>query len=392
MVDYLADYSVKKETNCIFALMITIKEITSKKELKAFVMFPFKLYKNNNYWVPPIINDELETFDKNINPVFKHAEARYFVALKNNEIVGRIAAIINFTELNEQKLKKMRFGWFDFIDDIEVSKLLLKKVEEIGIQNKLEFMEGPVGFSNLDKVGVLTEGFNHIGTMITWYNHPYYKAHFEKLGFQVEKEYLENKFPFANVKPEPLQRVCAILEKRYSLTPLNFNKTKDIMPFVDKMFDLFNKSYASLPSFVPISDIEIAYFKKKYITFINPEYIKFVIDKDENMVAFAITMPSFSQALQKAKGKLLPFGLFHLLKAKKESKDVLFYLIGVHPDYQNKGIHALIFNEYQKSFEKRGIINCIRTPELATNTKIAAVWKNFDPVTFKKRCTYKKVI
>jgi len=155
---------------------------------------------------------------------------------------------------------------------------------------------------------------------------------------------------------------------------------------------LFNTSYAELPSFVPISDIEIAYFKKKYISFINPEFIKFVMDKDDNMIAFAITMPSFSTALQKAKGKLLPFGLFHLLKAKKESKDAIFYLIGVDPKYQSKGVHALIFLEYQKSFEKRGIVNCIRTPELASNTKIAAVWKNFEPVIHKRRCTFKKTI
>ena len=370
--------------------MIEIKEMTSKKDLKTFVKFPFKLYKNNNYWVPPIINDELESFDSNINPVFKHASARFFIALKNNEIVGRISAIINYTELNEQKLKKMRFGWFDFIDDFEVSKKLLSKVEEIGKQNKLEFMEGPVGFSNLDKVGVLTEGFDHIGTMVTWYNHPYYKSHYENLGFKVEKEYLENKFPFKNVTPAPLRRISTILEKRYELTPLNFTRTKDIMPYVNKMFDLFNKSYASLPSFVPISDVEINYFKKKYISFINPEYIKFVVDKNENMVAFAITMPSFSKALQKAKGKLLPFGIFHLLKAKKNSKDAIFYLIGVHPNYHGKGIHALIFNEYQKSFEKIGIVNCIRTPELASNKAIAAVWKNFEPVTYKRRCTFKK--
>jgi len=370
--------------------MITIKEMTSKKELKTYVKFPFKLYKNNNYWVPPIINEELESFDKNINPVFKHAEARFFVAIKNDEIVGRIAAIINHTEINEQNLKKMRFGWFDFIDDLEVSKMLIEKVIEIGNQQKLEFMEGPVGFSNLDKVGVLTNGFDHIGTMITWYNHPYYKTHYEKLGFTVEKEYLENKFPFKNVKSEPLQRVSSILEKRYNLIPLNFTKTKDIMPYVDKMFDLFNQSYAVLPSFVPISQLEIDYFKKKYISFINPEYIKFVVDKDDKMIAFAITMPSFSKALQKAKGKLLPFGVFHLLKAKKNNKDAIFYLIGVHPEFQSKGIHALIFNEYQKTFEKLGIETCIRTPELASNKAIAALWKNFDPVTYKKRCTYKK--
>ena len=372
--------------------MITLQEITTKKEMKAFVKFPFKLYENNPYWVPPLINDEIDSFDKTKNPVFEHAEARFFVALKNSEIVGRIAAIINYTEINEQKLKKMRFGWFDFIDEFEVSKLLLNKVEEIGKQHQLDFMEGPVGFSNLDKVGVLTEGFNHIGTMITWYNHEYYKNHFEKLGFTIEKEYLENKFEFKNVNRAPLERVSEIIKKRYQLKSLNFTKTKDIMPYVDEMFDLFNDSYASLPSFVPISDIEKAYFKKKYISFINPEYIKFVVDNDNKIIAFAIIMPSFSSALQKAKGKLLPFGLFHLLKAKKNSKEVILYLIGVHPDHQSKGIHALLFLELQISCALNGIENCIRTPELASNRAIAAIWKNFDPVTFKKRCTYKKVI
>ncbi|MBT8317516.1 MAG: GTP cyclohydrolase [Lutibacter sp.] len=372
--------------------MIILQEMTTKKEMKAFVKFPFKLYKDNPYWVPPIINDEISSFDKTKNPVFEHAEARFFVAKKNNEVVGRVAAIINYTEIKKQKLKKMRFGWFDFIDDIEVSTLLLQKVEEIGVQNNLEFMEGPVGFSNLDKVGVLTEGFDHIGTMITWYNHAYYKTHLEKLGFNIEKEYLESKFLFKNVKREPLERVGELIKKRYHLTPLNFTKTKEIFPYVDKMFDLFNESYAALPSFVPISEREKEYFKKKYISFINPEYIKFVVDKNGDMIAFAITMPSFSEALQKANGKLFPFGIFHLLKAKNNSKDALFYLIGVHPEHQNKGIHALLFLEFQKSFEPKGIINCIRTPELASNEAIAAVWKNFDSKVYKRRCTYKKVI
>ena len=226
--------------------------------------------------------------------------------------------------------------------------------------------------------------------MITWYNHPYYKSHFEKLGFTVEKEYFENKFPFKNVKIEPLEKISSILKKRYKLKSLNFKKTKNIFPYVDKMFDLFNESYAALPTFVPISDIEKAYFKKKYISFINPEYIKFVVDYDDNMIGFAITMPSFSQALQKAKGKIFPFGIFHLLRAKKKNKDAIFYLIGIHPEYQNKGIHAMLFAEFQKSFEKIGVENCIRTPELSTNHAIAAVWKNFDSKTYKKRCTFRK--
>ncbi len=370
--------------------MIIIKEAISLKDLKKFVTFPFSLYKDNKYWVPPIIKDELESFDKTKNPVFKDAEAQFFLAYKENRIVGRVAAIVNHLEVKQQNVKKMRFGWFDFEDDVTISEALLHKVAEIGAKNNLDYMEGPVGFSNLDKVGVLVEGFDHIGTMITWYNHPYYKDHFERLGFQKEKEYLEHKFPEKNADPKHFVRVNELIKKRYELRPLNFKKTKDVMPWADRMFDLFNESYASLSSFVPITDIQKAYFKKKYISFINPEYIKFVIDKEDNLVAFAIVMPSFSEALQKANGKLFPFGLYHLLKARKHSKDVIFYLIGIQPAYQNKGVTAVIFNEYSKTFREKKIEMCYRTPELADNTAIQQIWKHFDPVVYKRRRTYRK--
>ncbi len=370
--------------------MILIKEAITPKDIKKFVTFPFSLYKDNAYWVPPIIKDEMETFDKSKNPVFKDADAQFFLAYKDNKIVGRVAAIINHLEINQQNVKKMRFGWFDFIDDETVSKALLEKVAEIGSKNNLEYMEGPVGFSNLDKVGVLVEGFDHIGTMITWYNHPYYKNHLEQFGFATEKEYLENKFPEKNADPKFFSRVQELIKKRYKLRPLNFTKTKDVMPWADRMFDLFNESYASLSSFVPMTDIQKAYFKKKYISFINPEYIKFVVDQEDTLVAFAIVMPSFSKALQKANGKLFPFGIFHFLKARKHSKDVIFYLIGVHTSYQNKGVTAILFNEYSKTFREKKIEMCYRTPELANNTAIHQLWKHFDPVVYKRRRTYKK--
>ena len=370
--------------------MITIKEAKTKSELTDYIKFPFSLYKNNKYWVPPIIADELETFDKTKNPAFENAEAYFYIAYKNNEIVGRIAAIINWSEVNDQQKKKVRFGWFDVIDDIEVTKALLEKVYELGRKNNLEHVEGPMGFSNLDKVGVLTEGFDEIGTMITWYNHPYYATHFEQLGYSVEKEYLESKFPFENVKPEFFEKANDLVKRRYQLSPLNFKTTKEVMPHVDKMFDLFNESYASLSSFVAISDVQKEYFKKKYISFINPEFIKFVEDKDHNIVAFSIVMPSFSEALQKSKGKLFPFGFLHLLKAKNQSKDMIFYLIGVHPDYQNKAVTAIIFNEYYLTFKEKGVINCFRTPELADNLAIHNLWKHFNPVVHKRRCTFLK--
>jgi GNAT superfamily N-acetyltransferase len=370
--------------------MITIKEALTKKEMTAFVKFPFSLYKDNKYWVPPIIADELESFDRTKNPAFESAEAYFYLAYKNNEIVGRIAAIINWGEVNDQKKKKVRFGWFDVIDDIEVTKALLEKAYQLGRKNNLEHIEGPMGFSNLDKVGVLTEGFNEMGTMITWYNHPYFANHLEQLGFVKEKEYIESIFPFSNVKPEFFLKAQALIKKRYELTSLTFTKTKDIMPYVDKMFDLFNHSYADLSSFVAITDVQKEYFKKKYISFINPEYIKFVMDKNNDIVAFSIVMPSFSEALQKAKGKLFPFGFYHLLKARKESKDVVFYLIGVHPEYQNKGVTAIIFDEYFKTFSEKGIVNCIRTPELEENHAIHNLWKNFDPRIHCKRKTFIK--
>ena len=370
--------------------MIRIKQIHSKKEFKDFVKFPFKLYKNSKYWVPPIITQELKTFDKDENPVFNDAEAHFFLAYKGDEIVGRIAAIINWLEVKKQNQKKMRFGWFDFIDDLDVSEALLNKVYELGKTNSLEYMEGPVGFSNLDKVGVLTEGFDHIGTMITWYNYPYYVTHLEKQGYRPEKEYLESKFPFGNIKHETFTKANTLIKKRYQVKSVNFTQTEQVMPYADAMFDLFNKTYASLSSFVEITNIQKEYFKKKFISFINPEYIKFVTDKDEQMIAFAIVMPSFSKVLQDLNGKLFPFGFLKLLKAKKESKDVMFYLIGIDPEYQNKGITAVIFHEYYKTFSEKGIENCIRTPELADNMAIQQIWKHFNPKVIKRRKTFRK--
>lgn len=370
--------------------MITIKEVKTKGDLKAFVKFPFDLYKNSEYWVPPIISEEIKIFDKTENPVFKDADAQLFLAYKDAIIVGRVAAIINNIELEKQDLKKMRFGWFDFIDDLEVSEVLFNQIERIGKANGLEFAEGPVGFSNLDKVGVMTEGFNHIATMVTWYNYPYYIKHYEKAGYIVEKKYAESEFPFENVKPEFFYKAQELIKKRYQLTALKLTKTKEVMKYADAMFDLFNESYASLSSFVEITDIQKEYFKKKFISFINPEYLKFVVDKDDKLVGFAVVMPAYATALKKMNGKLFPFGFRHILHAKKHSKNVIFYLIGIHPDYQNKGVHAVIFNEYYNTFTEKGIKTCVRTPELEDNIAVKQIWKHFFPVVYARRVTMKK--
>lgn len=368
--------------------MITVKEAITKKELIDFIKFPMKLYRNNPCFVPPLINDELAAFDKKNNPAFEHAEAQFYLAYRNNEIVGRVAAIVNWEEVKNQQKSKVRFGWFDEIDDINVSKALLTKVFELGEKHQLEQVEGPIGFSNLDKVGALTEGYDEIGTAVTWYNAPYYITHLEQLGFQTEKEYIESTFLVKDINPEPLFRGEELVKKRFGVYSKNFDRTSDIMPYVDQMFDLFNESYKSLASFVAVSERQKHYFKKKYISFINPEYIKFVFNNQNQMIAFAIVMPNYAQALQKANGKLFPFGIFNLLHARKHSKEAVFYLIGIAPEYQNKGVTALIMADFYRTVIKKGVTRCIRTPELVENNAIHLLWKNFNPRMTARRKTF----
>ena len=370
--------------------MIQIEEVKNSSDLKKFVKFPFKLYKDSKYWVPPIISEEINIFNSNVNPTLKNANVSLYIAIIDNEIVGRIAAIINSIEVNEQKVKKIRFGWFDVIDDLNVTRKLINKVIEIGKANNLKYMEGPMGFSNLDKVGVLTYGFDKIGTMITWYNHPYYSSHFKKLNFKVEKQYLEKTFSFQNIDIDYYFRMSKIIQKRYDFKAVNFNKTEDVLNNVNEMFDLFNKSYSKLSSFVEINDIQKEYIKNKFLRFINPKFITFVFNKNNNIIGFAIIMPSYATALLKMKGKLYPFGFFHLINAKKNVKNVTLYLIGIDPSHQNKGVTAILFNSLIQNLKGKGIEDCYRTPELIENDAIDKIWKNFNPVLRKKRCTYRK--
>ena len=369
--------------------MIDIIKVSNNSELREFVMFPFKLYKGSKYWVPPIIEQEMNSFNKDLNPNLKNAEVELYVASKNDEIVGRIAVIINWYEVKEQKTSKIRFGWFDFIDDFEVSKVLLDKVIEIGKANNLEYMEGPMGFSNLDKVGVLTSGFDVISTMITNYNYDYFKRHYEKHGLKIEKTFHEKTFLFEDIDTEYYEKMSRIVKTRNNLKEVNFYSTKKVMSRANEMFDLFNKSYAKLSSFVKINEEQKEYMKEKFLSFVNPEYIKFVENENKEIVAFAIIMPSFAKALQKMNGKLFPFGFLNLLWAKKFNKDVTLYLIGIDPNYQKLGVTAIIFNSFIQTLKGKGIQVCRRTPELTDNISIDKIWKNFNPKLIKTRSTFR---
>ncbi|MDA7570519.1 GTP cyclohydrolase [Flavobacteriaceae bacterium] len=373
---------------------ITIKRITTNKDYVAFVKFPFELYNNNPYWVPPIINEEVETIDRKINPVYQNSSARFFLAYKKGVIVGRIAAIVNWIEIKEIKKNKVRFGWFDVIDDIAVSKLLLEQVIYFGKKHKLDHIEGPVGFSNLDKAGLLIKGFEEPSTMITIYNYPYYATHLKELGFSLLAQWVEYEIKIANFEdsPEKVKRFSGVIIKRFNLKVLDFKNKKEIIPYIDQMFNLLDETYNKLQTFVPIQDYQIEHYKKRYFKYVHKDFVKCVVDKNNRLIAFTITMPSFTRALQRINGKVTFFNIYNLLKAMWFNNRASFYLIGVHPDYQNKGITAIIFNEIQKTFNKHNITIVETNPELNENTAIQKLWKNYENRQHKRRATFTKNI
>ncbi|MBC9795646.1 GTP cyclohydrolase [Sinomicrobium weinanense] len=371
--------------------MITVKEVKHPREIKAFVKFPFKLYKGSPYWVPPIIKEEIAVFDKDKNPAFENADARLFLAYKNGEIAGRIAVIINRIEIEEQQKKKVRFGWFDVIDEIEVTKALLDKVTEIGRDHGLEYMEGPVGFSQMDKAGMLVRGFDKLSNMTTIYNYPYYPEHFKALGFEEGAAWLEYLIRIPDEIPQKIDKFSDVILRRYKLRVLRFKSSKELVAYADDMFDLMNRSFKDLQSFVPIQKAQIEQYKQKYLKFIHPDFIKFIVDENDKMVAFSITMPSFSRALQKANGKLFPFGFLHILRAQKTNDSASLYLIGIDPKYQNKGLTAIIFKETNRLFQRRGMRYVESNPELEENTAAHLLWKYYDDnEQHKRRVTWVK--
>lgn len=373
-------------------MSIEIKEIHTQRELRDFVKFQMNLYKGNPYFVPALMVDEVNSLDVTKNPAFKFASARYFLAYKEGKIVGRVAAIINDIEVNELKIKKLRFGWLDMIDDIEVTKALISKLEEVGKENGLEFMEGPMGASNLEKAGMLTFGFDRIATAIGQYNYAYYPEHLKKLGFEIEKEWVEQFLTAPKSIAPKIYDFAKLVTERYKLRLLHFKTAKEMQPYIKPVFDLLEESYKGLETFVPISEEQKAHYAKKYSAILNPDFISFIEDGDGELCAFAITMPSFAKALQKANGKFFPFGWYHLLKAKKKNDTVEFVLIGVHPKYQKKGITSIIFKDMFETFTKHNIKYLETNPELEENQSVQALWTDYNPVQHKRRKTFKKNI
>ena len=367
---------------------IKVKQVLNSSDLELFIKFPMELYKGNPYYVPPLINEEKSIWVKEENPALQYSEAAQFLAYRGKNIVGRIAVMINHKEEKELGIRKVRFGWLDFIDDIEVSKTLIDTAIEYAKSKGISKIEGPMGFTNLDKAGMLTKGFDKLATMIGIYNYDYYPKHMEQLGLVKEKEWVEFEINFPDTLPDKVEKFSNLIAEKYELKLVKFKSKKDILPLVEPMFKLLDDTYKHLSTYTPITQEQIKHYKEKYFKFIDKDYIVCIKDKYGSLISFAITMPSYSKALQKAKGKLFPFGWWHLLNAGKKNDRANFYLIGIHPQYQKRGVTAIIFKEIYETFKKKGVKFLETNPELEENASIQALWQDYHPTNHKRRRTY----
>lgn len=376
-------------------MAIIIKKVISPKELKTFIRFNYELYKNNPYSVPDLYDDMLNTFSPEKNAAFEFCEADYFLAYKDNKLVGRVAAIINRRANETWNKKEVRFGWIDFIDDLEVSKALLATVEEWGRQRGMEAIVGPLGFTDMDAEGMLVEGFDQLGTMATIYNYPYYPEHMEKLGYEKEADWVEFKLTVPDKLPEKFVRISEIILQKYNLKIKKLSR-KELKEknYGQRIFDLINEAYAPLYGYSKMTQRQIDQYIKMYLPLIDLRMVSLVEDAEENLVAVGISMPSLSKALQKAKGRMLPFGWFHLLKALfiKKPKVLDLLLVGVKPEYQSKGVNALLFYDLVPVYQQMGFEYGESNPELELNKKVQAQWTAFESVQHKRRRAFKKNI
>lgn len=355
---------------------LEIKRVETLRDLKRFIGFQFALYKGNHYWCPPLRMDEINTLRKDRNPAFSYCEAEYWIAYRGKKAVGRIAGIISHKANKRWNERLVRFGWIDFIDDPEVSRALIGTVADWGREKGMTGIHGPLGFSDMDNEGMLIEGFDQLAIMTSIYNYPYYPIHMERMGFIKAADWVQYEFDIPPI-PEKFEKTKELVEQRYHVHLVQTKKKKALLPYARKMFRMLNLAYDDLYGFVALTDAQMDAYTKQYFGFIRPEFISFVVDGNDDIVGFGISLPNLTYALQKSNGRLFPFGWFHLLKAIRKNKIIDMYLLGVHPDYHGKGVAALFFYEMHKAYIDFGIKKAISSPQLEGNSKALSIWKNF---------------
>ncbi len=373
--------------------MLEIKQIpTTKSALRKFTQFQIELYDGNPYYVPPLVSDDVCTLNPADNPAFDFCEAAYFMAYRDGKPVGRIAGIINH-KVNERGNKQnARFGFVDFIDDHEVSEALFKAVEDWARSRGMNRLIGPLGFTDLDQEGMLVEGFEELSTMATIYNHPYYPEHLERLGFRKESDWVEFVIEIPDSIPEKYARIADIVRKKYNLRNITFTSRKRLADEYGRaLFHLINEAYDGLYEYSPLSERQIDYYISLYLNMLNLELLSLVVDEDDRLIGVGISMPSMSRALQKSKGKMLPFGWYHLLKGLKGKNDrVDLMLVAVKSEYQNKGVNALLFTDLIPKYQRHGFKFAESNPELETNGKVQSQWDYYKHRQHRRRRSYEK--
>lgn len=375
---------------------ISIKKVSNKKELKTFIRFNYELYKNNPYSVPDLYSDMVNTFSPEKNAALDFCDADYFLAYRDGKVVGRVAAIINRNANATWNKKEVRFGWIDFIDDEEVSKKLIETVENWGRERGMDSIVGPLGFSDMDAEGMLIEGFDELSTMATIYNYPYYPEHMAKLGFEKDADWVELSLKVPDAVPEKMARIARIVEQKYNLRVRHVKNAKEAREsgVGQRLFELINETYAQLYGFSKMTDKQIKHYLDMYLPILDFRMVSFVEDGNGELVAVGVSIPSLSRALQKAKGKLFPFGWFHLLKAlfltKYRSKTLDLLLVGVKSEYQDKGVNSMLFADLIPRYQELGFEYGESNPELELNTKVQAQWKYFETRQHKRRRCFKK--
>lgn len=377
-------------------MAIEIREIKPvKRDLLKFVHFPIDiLYKDNPYYVPSLVIDEVNTFTPNRNPAFEFCRSIYYMAYDNGIPVGRIAGIINDAANKKTGKKELRFGFVDFVDNQEVSNKLFAAVEEWGRQQGMTRMVGPLGFTDMDPEGLLIEGFDQMSTMATIYNHPYYAAHIEALGFEKETDWVEFKIYVPEEIPEKYKRISDIISRKYELRTIKYTNTKKIVnDYGQEIFKLINEAYANLYGYSPLTPRQIDHYIKMYLPVLRLENVSLIIDKDRKLIGVGIAMPSMSKALIKSRGRIFPLGWIHLLKALRGKNDVVdLLLVAVKPEYQSKGVNALLFTDLIPYFIKNKYVYAESNPELEENQKVQSQWQYFNTIQNKRRRAYAKEI
>ena len=367
---------------------IIIKEVKTKKDLTKFVRFPLKLYKGNENYIPALEVDEKNMYNREKNGSYDYCDSILFLAYKDNEIVGRIAGIINYKYNEKINAKHLRFSHFDVIDDFEVTKALFDAIAKWGKEKGMTDFNGPIGFTDLDRQGLLIEGFDKIGMSITNYNYPYYIEHLEKLGLKKDVDWVEYLVQIPEKMDPRVERVSEALLKRFGFKLLKFKNLKEIMPYIYKAFDVYNEAFYVLHGTVMLTKKQIDDLIKQFAPAINFEYLPIIVDKDDNVVGVAILAPSIAKASRKAKGRMLPFGWFHLLRALKHNDTLEMYLVAIKPEYQGYGLNAILMNDVTKCAIKNGIKYAETGPELEENFKVRSQWDNYDAEIIRKRRCY----